>query len=240
MMDARTGDASALAKVSSWPKAVFFDLDGTLIDSAPDIAIAVNILLDQAGHAPLSVPEVRSMIGHGVKKLVERAFAARETRLEGDALDAMTDRMMDIYKDHLTGETCFMTGALAALEWCKASGMATGVVTNKPEGFTRTILADMGFASLVDVVVGGDTGPERKPAPDMLFHACHALGLTPADTLMVGDSPADIGAAQAAQIQSIAVHGGYTNIPVTELGANIVINTLESLAAAVASLQEVR
>ncbi len=210
---------------------VLFDLDGTLIDSAPDIAAAVNRLLATQGHAPLSLSEVRAMIGNGVGKLVERAFQARSTELRGEALEAMTAHMMAIYGDHLTSETVMMAGAREALEHYHRLGVTIAVVTNKPERFTRTILGHFGLDAMVAIVVGGDTGPARKPAPDMLQHALRLAGVEPVDALMVGDSPADIDAAKAAGIASVAVRGGYTTIPADELGAGTVIDSLLALPA---------
>ena len=221
-----------------WPQVILFDLDGTLIDSAPDIAAAVNRLLGEDGHEALSLDEVRSMIGNGVKKLVERAYVARHAALEGGALEETTDRMMAIYGDHLTVETVLLPGAAEILAAYHKARVKLGVVTNKPEAFTRTILAHFGLSEIIDVVVGGDTGPERKPAPDMLNHALEQVGLTASRTLMVGDSPADIGAARAAFMASVVVRGGYTNVPVEELGADIVIDSLEELPAAIEQLKQ--
>ena len=178
------------------------------------------------------------MIGNGVKKLVERAYAARGITLEGAPLDETTNRMMAIYGDHLTVETVLMPGAGEILAAYHKARVKLGVVTNKPESFTRTILAHFGLSEIIDVVVGGDTGPERKPAPDMLNHALEQVGLTASRALMVGDSPADIGAARAAFMASVAVRGGYTNVPVEELGADIVIDSLEELPAAIEQLKQ--
>lgn len=221
-----------------WPQAVLFDLDGTLIDSVPDIAGAVNELLATEDYSPVSVPEVRTMIGNGVRKLVERAFAARGVTLEGDGLSAMTDRMMGIYGKHLTGETEMMPGAKMLVTAYARAGVKIGVVTNKPEAFSRTIIEHFGLADSVHVIVGGDTGPARKPAPDMLLHALELIGVGRHRALMIGDSPADIGAAKAAPMPSIAVRGGYTPVPADELGADVVIDSLEQVPQAIERLKE--
>ena len=221
-----------------WPQAILFDLDGTLIDSVPDIASAVNELLSQDTLPALSVDAVRGMIGNGVKKLVERAYAVSGTPVEGDALDETTDRMMGIYGKHLTRDTAAMPGAIEMVAAYHRAGVKIGVVTNKPEAFTHEILKHFGLDEQVFVVVGGDTGPARKPAPDMLHHALNAMGLSASSALMVGDSPADIDAAKAAFMASVAVHGGYTNVPVEELGADRVISSLAELPAAIEALKE--
>lgn len=221
-----------------WPQALLFDLDGTLIDSAADIAAATNRLLASEQHSPLEVAEVRSMIGNGVGKLVERAFAARGVRLEGEAHVSMTARMMGFYADHLTGHTTLLGGAAEMLEAYHGAGVRNAIVTNKPEAFTRTILDHFGLSRFVAVVVGGDTGPARKPAPDMLLHAASEAGIRPDRAIMVGDSAADIGAAKAAGMASVAVRGGYTAVPAEELGADAVIATLFELPRAIEALKE--
>ena len=215
-----------------WPQAILFDLDGTLIDSVPDIAAAVNQLLATEGVLPLAVDAIRLMIGNGVRKLVEKAFDARDIALEGDALRAMTDRMMGIYGGHLTGATQLMPGARELVTACAGAGVMIGIVTNKPEGFTRTIVDHFGLTSSVRVIVGGDSGTARKPAPDMLLHALEQMKVAPHRSVMVGDSPADIDAARAVPMASIAVRGGYTSMPVEQLGADLVVDGLSEVPQA--------
>jgi len=221
-----------------WPQAILFDLDGTLIDSAPDIAAAVNELLSQDGLPGQTVEAVRGMIGNGVRKLVERAYGSSGRPVEGAALDETTDRMMEVYGKHLTRHTALMPGAMEMVVAYHAARVKIGVVTNKPEAFTREILVHFGLDAHVDVVVGGDTGPARKPAPDMLEHALNKVGLNAGRALMVGDSPADIDAAKAARMASVAVRGGYTNVPADELGADRVISNLMELPAAIEALKQ--
>ncbi|WP_417666310.1 phosphoglycolate phosphatase [Roseibium sp.] len=221
-----------------WPAALLFDLDGTLIDSVPDITTAANKLLATEALAPLALDEVREMIGNGIAKLVERAFAARDVVLDGDRQTQMTERMMAIYQDHLTDGTKLMDGAEEMLRAYDQAGVKLAVVTNKPEGFTRDILEHFGLADIIDCIVGGDSGPTRKPAPDMLFHAAEAMGIGIERSVMVGDSPADIGAAKAAGMASIAVEGGYTPIPAKELGADVVVGSLHQLPSAIEQLKE--
>lgn len=222
---------------TAWPQAVLFDLDGTLIDSVPDLAAATNELLDGDGLAPLTVDAVRSMIGNGVKKLVERAYQAASKPLAGETLVEATNRMMAIYGGHLTRHTTLMTDAAETVSAFRRAGAKIGVVTNKPEALTHELLNHFGLDDKVDVVVGGDTGPKRKPSPDMLHHAVAVLGLNAGQAVMVGDSPADIDAAKTAGMASVAVEGGYTDVPVEDLGADRVIANLGELAAAIATLK---
>lgn len=211
---------------------VIFDLDGTLIDSAADLHSSINIVLAQRGLPELSLPQVVSMIGHGVRKLVERAFAASGKPLQDEALDAAYDEMVGVYDARLTELTTLMPGADAAVRELSSAGVRLGVVTNKPHAATETILAHFGLLDPMLIVMGGDSGLPRKPAPDMLEVALYKLGLDPGQVVMVGDSPADIDCARAAGVRSIAVRGGYTQKPADELGADLVIGSLADLADA--------
>lgn len=221
---------------NDWPQLILFDLDGTLIDSAPDIAAATNELLKHHGFEPLTLNDVRSMIGNGVKKLVERAFKKSGIELVDSSLSSRTDEMMEIYAANLTKLTTEMAGAEVLLRQLKAENRKTAVVTNKPEKFSREIIGHFCWETLLDAVVGGDTCVTRKPDPEMLFHACEQAGLEPTEAIMVGDSPADIKSAQNADIRSIAVRGGYTNIPVEDLGADVIVNSLSEVYDAINTL----
>lgn len=211
---------------------VIFDLDGTLIDSAADLHGSINIVLVRHSLAGLSLPQVVSMIGHGVRKLVERAFAASGSPLQGAALDAAYDEMVAVYESRLTELTALMPGAADSVQALHSVGVRLGVVTNKPHAATQTILAHFGLLDPMLIVMGGDSGLPRKPAPNMLEVALYKLGLDPDDAVMVGDSPADIDCARAAGVRSIAVRGGYTQKPADELSADLVIGSLSELVDA--------
>jgi phosphoglycolate phosphatase len=217
------------------PSVVLFDLDGTLVDSAPDIAAAVNELLAMEGFAPHSVPAVRGMIGHGLEKLVERAFAAHGIVLDQEALRSRHEAMAGIYARHLTNLTTLCPGAREAVRAVRRSGTPSGVVTNKPEGFSRTILAHFDLLAAVSEVIGGDSGYPKKPAPDMLLAACERLGKRPDEGVLVGDSPADLASARGAGMSCVLVRGGYCDGPVHELGADLVIDDLAALPAALSA-----
>jgi phosphoglycolate phosphatase len=202
---------------------VLFDLDGTLVDSAPDIAVAVNLLMARHEMARHSLEAVRGMIGDGIEALVRRAFAANGAEFDGEALAARHQEMLAIYAAHLVDLTTVRTGAADAVRASRACGLATGVVTNKAERFSRTILDAFGLLGDLDLVIGGDSGFARKPAPDMLLAACRSVGCQPDAALLIGDSAADLRSARAAGMPCILVRGGYSATPVDELGADWVI-----------------
>ncbi len=222
---------------ASWPKAVLFDLDGTLVDSAPDIHESLNQTLASYGEPPFILEAVTRMIGGGVPKLIERAYAALGKAIDPASRDKAVERFLAIYEPRATQLTTLTAGASEATRAFKEAGVPIGVVTNKPEAATREILAHFGLLELLDVVVGGDAGPARKPAPGLLLLACERLGLGVADVVFVGDSENDVEAAVAARMTVIAVRGGYTAIVPEELGADALVDRVDAVPAALASLR---
>ena len=219
------------------PKAILFDLDGTLIDSAPDIAAAVNELLAGRGLPSLTVAQVTAMIGNGVEKLLERAFGAVGTPLSAAEFEQANRDMAPIYRRHTTRLTRLMPGAGEALAQLHVAGVRMGVVTNKPQLATREVLLHFGLAERLGAIVGGDAVTRKKPAPDALLLALDQLKVEPRDALMVGDSVNDVEAARAAEMPVIIIRGGYTQQPAELLGADLVCNSLLDLPAALNGLR---
>jgi phosphoglycolate phosphatase len=186
-------------------RAVVFDLDGTLIDSDPDIRAAVNRVLATEGLAPLSTQEVRSMIGDGAKALVERAFAARGQV----ASVAHVAAFVADYEVNAVVETAPYPGIVEALQALKDAGHPLGVCTNKPVVAARNVLAVLGLDQYFHVVMGGDSTPYRKPNPNHLAAVLQALGATPERAVMVGDHANDINAADGLGVPSVFVSWGY-------------------------------
>lgn len=211
------------------PEAVLFDLDGTLIDSAADITMAVNALLASRGLPPLDVGHVKTMIGEGTRKLVERAFSASGSPLDDTALDDADRDLMPLYHRHLTGFTTLMPGAAEAVARLHVSGVRLGLVTNKPQLAAREIMLHFRLAERFGVIVGGDAVTRKKPSPDALLFAVERLGSSPGNTLIVGDSVTDITAARAAGMPVILVRGGYSREPIETLGADMICDSLLSL-----------
>ncbi len=189
--------------------AIVFDLDGTLVDSAPDIRAAINRTLADAGRAPLDLPEVISFIGHGLPNLVARAMDVRG--LDAAEHGRLTAATLAHYNAASNNLTRLYPGVIPALRQLRAAGHVLGLCTNKPEGPARKVLAQFDMADLFDAVVGGDSLPARKPDPAPLRHVFAALGAQ--SGLYVGDSEVDAETAQAAGIPFAFFTQGYCHIP---------------------------
>lgn len=191
---------------------VQFDLDGTLIDSVPQLHLAVNRMLNELGRAATSVDAVRGWVGNGADMLVRRALLAG---MEADyvptpaeliraraAFDAAYDQVAD-------QQLVFYPGVLDTLEQLHRAGLTLAIVTNKPSRFVPAILAAAGLSELFTLVLGGDSLPEKKPSPAPLLHVCSHFDIAPTRCLMVGDSENDVLAAKAAGMAVVGLSYGY-------------------------------
>lgn len=211
-----------------YARAVLFDLDGTLVDSLPDLAAAVNRMLAKAGRAPLEPAEVKAMVGDGAATLVARAFAARGGLPGADVAPLLADFLAD-YEPRSAELTRPWPGVVETLTALKARGLALAVCTNKPTKATREVLAVLSLDGFFEVVVGGDDTPALKPDPRHITLILDRLGLRADEAVMVGDSINDVLAAKAAGVASIVVGFGYARGPAAELGADHVINDFRQL-----------
>ncbi|HTQ70330.1 MAG TPA: HAD-IA family hydrolase [Acidocella sp.] len=184
-------------------RAVIFDLDGTLIDAAPDIASKLNRVLAAEGHETLTLAEVRAMIGDGAKMLVERAFAARGAVAKARHLEAL----LAGYVDHPVVDTVIYDGIVQALETLQTQGRPLGICTNKPIRPAREILDILNLSRFFGAVVGGDSTPYRKPDPRHLAAALSGLEVT--DAIMVGDHVNDMQAAAGLGLPAVFCAWGY-------------------------------
>ncbi len=210
---------------------VAFDLDGTLIDSVPDLTRAMDSVLAALRLPPAGEAKVRDWVGNGARKLVERALT--------DALGAAeaTRRLDDAHRDFLAAyaqapcvDTTLYPGAREALEGIKARGMQLALITNKPHAFIAPILDALGLEGLFDVTLGGDSLPTKKPDPAPLLHVAEALGVAPQAALMVGDSRHDIEAGRRAGFRTLAVPYGYNHgEPVADAGPDGLVESLIEL-----------
>jgi len=214
--------------------ALVFDFDGTLIESAPEIAHCLNELLAANGRREVTLAEVEDMIGNGVAKLVERGF--RATGGIPDDLEAQTARYVDIYDNAPVGQTPLYDGVLETLELLHDAGHTMAVCTNKLHRATVKILDEMDLSRFFSVVAGGDTFPVRKPDPGHLTGVLEQLGVQREHAIMIGDSVNDIGCARAAGVRSVAVTYGYSSVPHAELGADALIDRFMDLPAALARI----
>lgn len=192
--------------------AVLFDLDGTLLDTVADIALALNRTMAEYDRRPLAEDEVRLMIGRGAPILIERAVAAQGLEMDDATQGAMVERFFHHYgelEESNEDRAQPYPGAVESLRTLHEAGLRTAVVTNKQQRFAGALLNRLGLAGWVDIVIGGDTCVRRKPDPQPLFFACESLHVPPSESLMVGDSVYDVQAARAACIPVVCVSYGY-------------------------------
>ena len=192
-------------------RAVLFDLDGTLFDTAADIAAALNGALAEQGLGPVPLARVRTFIGRGVPTLIERALAFLGAAARGDPQAQLQRFEAHYQRIEASGELTARVypGVCAGLGGLHALGLRLGVVTNKPARAATDLLRRHGLARWIQSVVGGDSGLPRKPHPEPLLRACEELGVAPAAALMVGDSLVDVLAARAAGLTVVCVPYGY-------------------------------
>jgi phosphoglycolate phosphatase len=209
-------------------KAVMIDLDGTMLDTVADLAVAVNLMLDKLQRKQLDEALVRNFVGKGIPNLVQRALAGK---MEGDVDPDLFARALPVYLDcyeSVNGKhTLLYPGVLEGLEALKHAGFPLACVTNKSERFTLPLLKQMKLADYFAVVVSGDTLPKKKPDPLPLTHACKELGIAPREMLMIGDSLNDTLAARAAGCPVFCVPYGYNEgHDVRELDVDAIVETL--------------
>ena len=192
--------------------ALFFDLDGTLVDSVPDLAAAVNIMLQQLGLPACEEAQVRTWVGNGMDNLIRRALT---NDMAGNADPELFARARPLYKaayaDHISVYSCLYPGAEAGLNALHAAGFPLACVTNKAAEFAVPLLDKLGIGPLFTAVVGGDCIPHPKPAPDALLLCAERLGVAVDQGLMIGDSVNDVGAARNAGCPVVCVPYGYNH-----------------------------
>ncbi|MCR9218806.1 MAG: phosphoglycolate phosphatase [Alphaproteobacteria bacterium] len=212
--------------------ALLFDLDGTLIDSAPDLAAALNRVLADRGRPRLSEATVRTLVGGGARRLVTRGFAA--TGGPPDDLERAVDAFLESYMGEIALRTRPYEGVVETLAALSGAGRSLAVVTNKPTRAARLVLEALDLARWFapEHVIGGDDFPAKKPDPAPVRGALRRLGAPPEGAVMIGDSAADVGAARAAGLRSIAVGYGYAGGPAEALGADRLIARFDDLPAA--------
>ncbi|ERE05770.1 HAD family hydrolase [Pseudogulbenkiania ferrooxidans] len=187
-------------------KAVLFDLDGTLADTARDLGAALNCLLAEEGLAPLSYELVRPVASHGARGLVQLGFGAD---LDADRMEALRVRFMDLYDANLAGETTLFDGVNELISELNKRGLAWGIITNKSMRFTDRLVPWLPFAIPPAVIVSGDTVGVAKPDPKPMLHAISQIGIAPEHCMYVGDAERDIQAGRNVGMKTVLVNWGY-------------------------------
>jgi phosphoglycolate phosphatase len=220
------------------PPIAVFDLDGTLADTAGDLVGTLNVILEQEGLLPLPLHQARDMIGAGARALIQRGFEAAGKELAPAYLDELFRRFMIHYGENIRVHTRLYPGVAEALDRLEAAGFILAVCTNKVEEHSVKLLAELGIGHRFAANCGRDTFPYFKPDPRHLMLTIERAGGDPNRAVMVGDSRTDIVTAQNARIPVVAVPFGYTDVPVQELGPDVVIDHFDELFAAVESLMK--
>jgi len=205
---------------------IAFDLDGTLVDTAPDLCTALNLVFDEVGFKRVPFGEMRNIVGHGARVMIERGLALEGKTASTAELDRMLARFLVHYEAHLADDSKPFPGAKEMLDSLKQSGALLVVCTNKFEGFSVKLLQALGLADYFAVIAGSDTFPMRKPDAGHLLGAVSRAGGHSTLVVMVGDSRTDVATARAANVPVIAVDFGYSDIPAQELGADRVVGKL--------------
>jgi len=225
--------------VTAWRRrfdAVLFDLDGTVVETAPDLCAALNHCLRLAARPEVSVAEVRHMVGDGARALLRRGLAASGAPAPEAEVERWFAELLRRYAEHVADASQPFEGAVEVLDALAEAGAARGLCTNKPILHTRRLLEALDLTRRFETVLGGDSLPVRKPNPRHLLAALEALGVDPGRAAMVGDSANDVAAARAAGLPVVLVSFGYTVTPAAELGADALIDRLVDLPAALARL----
>jgi phosphoglycolate phosphatase len=215
---------------------VAFDLDGTLVDTAPDLIGALNRLLREQALPALPLASARSMVGRGARALIEQGFAAAGAPLDPAATPVLVERFIDLYRGRIAEESRPFEGVEAALDTLTGAGALLCVCTNKRTDLSLALLDALDLSRRFSAVVGADRAPASKPDPRHLIAAIEAAGGRLDRAVLVGDSISDVAAARAAGAPSIVVSFGYTDIAAGDLGGDHLIDHFDQLPSLVARL----
>src|SRR5215472_3894556 len=218
-------------------RTIVFDLDGTLVDTAPDLIGSLNVLFARERLAPVTLDEGRGMIGGGVRRLIERALSLQGRTFTAAEIDALIADYVTHYAEHIADNSRPFPGVEAALDALAARGDRFAVCTNKLAWLSVRLLARLGLSARFVAICGRDTFAIGKPDPEGLRRTIQAAGGDLAGSIMVGDSATDISTARAAGVPVVAVDFGYTDVPVAELDPDRVISHFDALPAAIGALR---
>ncbi|HXV30721.1 MAG TPA: phosphoglycolate phosphatase [Sinorhizobium sp.] len=208
---------------------VVFDLDGTLVDTAPDLVASLNHAIAQAGIQPVTYADLTHLVGHGARAMIERTFTLRGKTLSEEELAWQMKTFVDFYHASMPGESLPYPGLIAALDRLQDAGLRLAVCTNKPEMLARRLLEGLGLLDRFAAVAGGDTFSVRKPHAEHLLSTVANAGGSAERSVMVGDSLNDMLVARNAAVPSIAVPFGYSDVPVEDLSPDRIIRHFDEL-----------
>lgn len=217
------------------PATVVFDLDGTLVDTGPDLAASLNVVLAHLGRPAVAPATVRDLIGHGARALIERGLGLTGGGSEAE-VDAGLAVFLDYYAAHICDGSVAFPGVVDALDALAAAGVRLAICTNKPVALSRALVDALGWTGRFAANLGGDSLDVRKPDPEHLFATIAAAGGDRAATVYVGDSIVDVATAHAARIPVVAVSFGFADRLPSELGADRLIDHYDELLPALAAL----
>ena len=221
------------------PRLAMFDLDGTLMDSVPDLAAAVDKMLMLLGREPAGIERVRDWVGNGSRVLVRRALAGGLGH-EGVA-DELADEALALFMQAYAGGhelTAVYPGVRECLDWLREREVKLAIITNKPAQFIEPLLEEKGLTGYFQWLVGGDTLPQQKPDPAALFWVMDKAGVAPGESLFVGDSRNDVRAAKAATVRCVALTYGYNHgEPIADEQPALVLGDLRELVASAPGLR---
>jgi phosphoglycolate phosphatase len=215
---------------------IVFDLDGTLVDTAPDLISALNFVLHREGLPPMPLASARNMIGGGARKLIERGLEAEGRAVTVKDIDRMTADFIDYYAEHIADASRPFEGLESALDDLSTRGFLLAVCTNKLEWLSKRLLDQLGLSPRFAAICGADTFGVSKPDPVILQQTVARAGGAIASTIMVGDAGTDIGVARRAGVPVIGVSFGYTEVPIAELNPDRLIHHMRDLPGAVGEL----
>lgn len=208
---------------------VIFDLDGTLIDTAPDLIDSLNHTIASANLEPVTFDDLTHLVGQGARVMIKRAFELRKVTLEEAETDALFSIFVEHYRQNMPGKSRPFPGVVECLERLAAAGMALAVCTNKSEDLAIPLIEELGLTAHFAAITGGDTFPVRKPDAAHIFGTIEKAGGTRDRAVMVGDSINDILAAKNAGVPSIGVDFGYSDVPIESLSPSTVISHFDAL-----------
>lgn len=215
---------------------IVFDLDGTLVDTCPDLIVAANVALSGAGYRPIDPAVLRPAMSHGAKRMIERGLASQGVDLLPSEVGRLTTALLDYYKANVIVESKPYPHVPAVLHLLRAEGARLSICTNKMESLSKRLLAGLGLDACFEAICGRDTFPMSKPDPEHLLLTIAASGGDRHRAVMVGDSDVDIATAKAAGVPVIGVSYGYFDDELESAGADIVVDTFLDLPHALRTI----